>query len=66
MKEMFWGFDEENLPLNGRVWMPEGDGPFPLVLMVHGNHLMEDFSDAGYDYLGKAACEQRLYRYICR
>ncbi|WP_336786995.1 alpha/beta hydrolase family protein [Paenibacillus sp. MMO-177] len=53
MKEKFWGFDEEALPLNGRVWMPEGDGPFPLVLMVHGNHLMEDFSDAGYDYLGK-------------
>jgi dienelactone hydrolase len=53
MKEMFWGFDEENLPLNGRVWMPEGEGPYPLVLMLHGNHLMEDFSDAGYDYLGK-------------
>ncbi|SFF00963.1 Chlorophyllase enzyme [Paenibacillus catalpae] len=53
MKEKFWGFDEDNLPLNGRVWMPEGNGPFPLVLMVHGNHLMEDFSDAGYDYLGE-------------
>ncbi|WP_201003708.1 alpha/beta hydrolase family protein [Paenibacillus glycanilyticus] len=53
MKERFWGFDEEKLPLNGRVWMPDGNGPFPLVLMVHGNHLMEDFSDAGYDYLGK-------------
>lgn len=53
MKEKFWGFDEVSLPVNGRVWMPEGDGPFPLVLMVHGNHLMEDFSDAGYDYLGK-------------
>lgn len=53
LKETFWGFDETNLPVNGRVWMPEGDGPFPLVLMVHGNHLMEDFSDAGYDYMGK-------------
>ncbi|GLX69140.1 hypothetical protein MU1_34850 [Paenibacillus glycanilyticus] len=53
MKEQFWGFDQHDLPLNGRVWMPEGEGPFPLVLMVHGNHLMEDFSDAGYDYLGK-------------
>jgi Dipeptidyl aminopeptidases/acylaminoacyl-peptidases len=53
MKEKFWGFDEGTLPINGRVWMPEGEGPFPLVLMVHGNHLMEDFSDAGYDYLGE-------------
>ena len=33
--------------------MPEGDGPFPLVLIVHGNHLMEQFSDEGYAYLGE-------------
>ncbi|MBB6733105.1 alpha/beta hydrolase family protein [Cohnella zeiphila] len=53
LRTLFWGFDQKNLPLNGRVWMPEGDGPFPVVLMVHGNHLMEDFSDAGYAYLGE-------------
>ena len=49
----FWGFDETRLPLNGRVWMPEGEGPFPLVLIVHGNHTMEKFSDDGYAYLGE-------------
>ncbi|MFH1719487.1 MAG: hypothetical protein ABIF19_19210 [Planctomycetota bacterium] len=49
----YWGFDFERLPLNGRVWFPEGDGPFPLVLIVHGNHTMKDFSDAGYEYIGK-------------
>lgn len=49
----FWGFDETELPLNGRAWIPKGDGPFPLVLIVHGNHTMEYFSTAGYDYLGK-------------
>lgn len=49
----YWGFDQSSLPLNGRVWMPEGAGPFPLVLIVHGNHLMEDFSDEGYGYLGE-------------
>jgi len=53
LRRLFWGFDETNLPLNGRVWLPEGDGPFPVVLMVHGNHLMEKFSDAGYGYLGE-------------
>lgn len=52
-KSRFWGFDEQALPLNGRVWMPEGAGPFPLVLLVHGNHLMEDYSDDGYAYLGE-------------
>lgn len=53
LRKLFWGFDEKNLPLNGRVWMPEGEGPFPLVLIVHGNHNMEYFSDAGYAYLGE-------------
>ncbi|MFD0673316.1 alpha/beta hydrolase [Cohnella sp. GCM10027633] len=56
LREKFWGFDvreETGMPLNGRVWMPAGEGPFPLVLMVHGNHLMEDFSDEGYAYLGE-------------
>ncbi|MCR2803158.1 alpha/beta hydrolase [Paenibacillus soyae] len=53
LKSAFWGFDQHELPLNGTVWMPEGDGPFPLVLIVHGNHLMEYFSDGGYAYLGE-------------
>ena len=49
----YWGFGFDRLPLNGRVWFPDGDGPFPLVLIVHGNHNMKDFSDPGYEYLGK-------------
>jgi dienelactone hydrolase len=48
-----WGFTLKKLPLNGRVWYPEGDGPFPLVLIVHGNHDPEDYSDPGYGYLGE-------------
>jgi len=49
----YWGFDAKHLPRQGRIWFPEGSGPFPLVLMVHGNHNMEEFSDAGYAYLGE-------------
>lgn len=49
----YWGFSPKGFPLNGRVWYPEGDGPFPLVLVVHGNHNPQDFSDPGYDYLGE-------------
>jgi hypothetical protein len=48
-----WGFDFTALPLNGRVWLPEGSGPFPLVLIVHGNHTAEAYSDSGYAYLGE-------------
>ncbi len=52
-RKAYWGFDAKHLPLQGRVWYPEGQGPFPIVLMVHGNHLAEDFSDPGYEYLGR-------------
>ncbi|EED33174.1 hypothetical protein NOR53_1118 [gamma proteobacterium NOR5-3] len=53
MRERYWGFGLDAAPLNGRVWMPTGDGPYPLVLIVHGNHGMEDYSDDGYAYLGE-------------
>ncbi|HSM05038.1 MAG TPA: hypothetical protein VK858_10440 [Longimicrobiales bacterium] len=49
----YWGFTPEGFPINARVWHPDGDGPFPLVLVVHGNHDPEDYSDPGYDYLGE-------------
>ena len=49
----FFGFDSKALPLNAQVWYPDGEGPFPLVLIVHGNHSMQDFSDIGYAYLGE-------------
>lgn len=52
-RKKFWGFDMKKVPLNARVWYPEGAGPFPLVLVVHGNHDPEDFSDPGYGYLGE-------------
>jgi dienelactone hydrolase len=53
LRKRYWGFGMDKLPLNGRVWYPDGPGPFPLVLIVHGNHNMADFSDPGYQYLGE-------------
>ena len=52
-REKYWGFDSKSLPINARVWYPEGEGPFPLALIVHGNHSMQDYSDTGYEYLGE-------------
>ena len=52
-RRKYWGFDIDKLPLNARVWYPDGPGPFPLALIVHGNHSMADFSDPGYAYLGE-------------
>jgi hypothetical protein len=47
----FAGYDE--LPVNGLVWAPVGRGPFPLVLLAHGNHTMGQPSEPGYTYLGE-------------
>lgn len=48
-----WGFDASALPLNAVVWRPEGQGPFPLVLVVHGNSSSDSASEEGFDYLGR-------------
>lgn len=53
MRKSQLGFEPEALPLNAQIWMPEGDGPFPLTLIVHGNHESGDRSDGGYAYLGE-------------
>ncbi|RYG03184.1 MAG: hypothetical protein EOO02_09005, partial [Chitinophagaceae bacterium] len=54
LRNAFFGFDETELPLNARVWYPKNaDSASPLILMVHGNHMAQDFSDTGYAYLGR-------------
>jgi dienelactone hydrolase len=54
LRTAYWGFGPQALPLNGQIWYPEGeDGPFPLVLIVHGQHPMHEPSDPGYAYLGE-------------
>jgi dienelactone hydrolase len=53
LRERFWGFDTSRLPRNALVWYPEGAGPFPLAVIVHGNRTMADDSEAGFEYLGR-------------
>jgi dienelactone hydrolase len=53
LRRRYWGFGMDQLPLNAIVWKPDAPGRFPLVLIVHGNHDMADFSDPGYEYLGE-------------
>jgi len=53
LRTNYWKMGPDSLAINGRVWYPAGEGPFPLVLMVHGNHHDRDFSDPGYVYLGR-------------
>ena len=53
-------FNESNLPLNGRIWYPNSNATslYPLVVMVHGNHLSTEPSEIGYDYLGEMLASQ--------
>jgi dienelactone hydrolase len=51
IRKRYWGFGMDKLPLNARVFYPDGAGPFPLFLIVHGNHEMSVPSDNGYAYL---------------
>lgn len=60
LRTKYWGVDEKSLPINGRVWYPKGEGPFPLALIVHGNHGMHDYSDPGYEYLGRLLASQGI------
>jgi hypothetical protein len=63
VRKKYWGFGADSFPVQGRVWMPMGAHdvalpPCPLVLIVHGNHGMESFSDPGYAYLGELSASQ--------
>lgn len=60
VRTSYWDVTPERLPVNGKAWVPSGEGPFPVVLIVHGNHGMEDFSDTGYDYLGELFASQGM------
>ena len=53
MREHYWDISLQSAPLNGRIWAPARQEPAPLVLIVHGNHGMEDYSDTGYAWLGE-------------
>ena len=55
----FFKFNESSLPLNGRIWYPtDKTRSYPIVLMVHGNHLSTKSSENGYDYLGQMLASQ--------
>ncbi|MEC4814824.1 MAG: hypothetical protein SAK29_16310 [Scytonema sp. PMC 1069.18] len=46
-----WTFDSTQVPINGQVRIPVGNGPFPLVVFAHGNHDPLENSTPGYIYL---------------
>lgn len=52
-RKNYWGFGKDEIPLNGRLWVPEKKGKYPIISIIHGNHSMQEYSDDGYNYLGE-------------
>ncbi|GBF78615.1 hypothetical protein [Aphanothece sacrum] len=46
-----WKFSKKETPINGIFCLPEGDGPFPLAVIVHGNSNYKFNSAPGFLYL---------------
>lgn len=47
-----WWLRLDEVPINGFLFVPTGTGPFPVVVMVHGNADVATNSSRGYIYLG--------------
>ncbi|WBW96146.1 hypothetical protein [Oceanirhabdus sp. W0125-5] len=50
---VYWDTDFKTLPMNGHIYYPEKKGSYPLVVVIHGNHSMEEPSELGYEYIGE-------------
>lgn len=62
VRTLYWGTGIEEVPLAGSVWYPDCLGTtmnqsqeqgFPILFIVHGNHIMTEDSHLGYAYLGE-------------
>lgn len=53
MRDRYWGYGVDEIPLEGRVWYPKEEGSYPILFIIHGNANMVKQSYLGYDYLGK-------------
>lgn len=53
LRDWYWGYGEDEIPLEGKVWYPEETGRYPVLCIIHGNADMAKESYLGYDYLGE-------------
>ncbi len=60
--DLLWSFDTDALPINGLAWYAsDHPEPMPVVLIVHGNHAAGDYSDPGYEYLGRSLASHGMF-----
>ena len=51
--DAYWEFDLSEVPMRGRVWLPEDARNCPALFIAHGNHEISTPSYQGYGYLGE-------------
>lgn len=53
LRDLYWGYSIDKVPLKGKVWYPSTGEDYPVVFMIHGNHILTTDSYLGYTYLGE-------------
>lgn len=53
LRDFYWGYSIDKVPLKGRVWYPADGNNYPVLFIVHGNHMMTAASYKGYGYLAE-------------
>lgn len=53
LRDRYWGYGVDKIPLEGKVWYPKEDGTYPILFIIHGNADGAKPSYLGYEYLGK-------------
>ena len=58
VKKFFFKYDLTEVPVAGKVWLPERVEKAPVLFIIHGNHEYPVKSHLGYEYLGEflASC----------
>ncbi len=53
LRDFYWGYSIDTVPLKGKIWYPREGQNYPVMFIVHGNHIMTADSYLGYSYLGE-------------
>lgn len=53
IRDFYWGYSIDKVPVKGKVWYPAEGNNYPVMFIVHGNHMMTADSYLGYSYLGE-------------
>lgn len=52
-RDKMLGYGVDQIPISGRLFLPDAQELVPLVVIIHGNHMLPTPSYLGYDYLGE-------------